>query len=259
MQHRPMVPGRRMPVRYLELSKRPLHVLVFLLPLVILYEAGSSIYLADAAQGTVETIRAHSILLGFFQDFGIIGRFLPALALVAVLLCWHILNDNRWTLRPLVLAGLVVESVVWTIPLVVLIAIVQYAGGAAGPPAAAAGLEPIAGMSWQARLTISVGAGLYEELLFRMIGIAALHLVLVDLVRLPDRWGTIVAVIISAAAFVVYHDVGVSGQFDVLRAAALMCAGVYFGVVYLTRGFAVVVGVHALYDIFVLVLLPQAG
>jgi membrane protease YdiL (CAAX protease family) len=252
-----MVPGKRVQLRYLELSRRPLHMLVFLLPLVVLYEAGSNIYLANAAQGTVETIRAHSILLGFFQDFGIVGRFLPALAMVAVLLTWHILRDDRWKVRPLVLGGLVVESLVWTIPLVVLIAIVQSTGSAAGARMAAAGLEPIIGMPWEARLTISIGAGLYEELLFRMIGIAALHLVLVDLVRLPDRWGTGLAVFASAAAFVVYHDIGLAGQIDLLRALALMCAGVYFGVIYLTRGFAVVVGVHALYDIFVLVVLPQ--
>jgi membrane protease YdiL (CAAX protease family) len=251
-----------MPVRYLELSKRPLHMLAFLLPLVILYEIGSSVHLANAAAGTVETIRAHSILLGFFQDFGLIGRFLPGLALVAVLLCWHVLIDDRWRLRPLVIGGLVIESIVWTIPLVVLIAIVQHLGGGMAPPAAAAS-EPMVNMitmPWQARFTISIGAGLYEELLFRMIGIAALHLVLVDLVRLPERWGTGLAVLISAAAFVFYHDVtGAGGSTDVLRAAALMCAGVYFGVIYLTRGFAVVVGVHALYDIFVLVVLPGGG
>lgn len=259
-----MTPTRN-PRGYLELAKRPLHVLVFLLPLVVLYEVGSVVNLADAANGTVETIRAHSILLGFFQDFGVFGRFLPGLALVAVLLAWHILNEDRWRIRPGVIGGIAVESLVWTIPLVVLMALVQYAGGGADGAGVAAqwtgpllsGPSSMAEMSWQARLTISIGAGIYEELLFRMIGIAALHMVLVDLARLSERAGIILAVLASAIAFAVYHDITTAGGgIDAMKAAVLVCAGLYFGAVYLTRGFAVVVGVHALYDVFVLVILP---
>jgi membrane protease YdiL (CAAX protease family) len=260
VNHRPLVAGRRPPRGYLDVSRRPLHVLVFLLPLVIVYEVGSAVYLADAAHGTIETIRAHSILLGFFQDFGIAGRFLPAAALVAVLLMWHVLNEDRWKLRPRVVIGMALESVVWTIPLVVLIALVLLAGGGGQLSAAAGGMAALPDMPWEARLTISVGAGLYEELLFRMIGIAALHLVLVDLARLSNRTGTAMAVLISAAAFAVYHDITLAtGQIDVLKGLALLSAGVYFGVVYLTRGFGIVVGVHALYDIFVLVILAEGA
>jgi membrane protease YdiL (CAAX protease family) len=265
MQHRPLTPSRRGARGYLELSRRPLHILAFLLPLVLFYEIGSAIHLADATHGTIDTIRAHSILLGFFQDFGVVGRFLPGAALIAVLVVWHIFNHDRWRLRPLIIGGLTVEAMVWTIPLVVLIALLQYAAGSpARAPAAAqallSGPATMAEMSWQARLTISLGAGLYEELLFRMIGIAALHLVLVDLARLSDRAGSILAIAISAAAFAVYHDITTAtGEFDIIKAFALLGAGVYFGIVYLARGFAVVVGVHALYDIFVLVVLPPAA
>lgn len=259
VQHRPLTP-QISPRRYLELSRRPLYVLVFLLPLIVLYEVGSVVFLADASSGTIDTIRAHSILLGFFQDFGVFGRFLPGLALVAVLLAWHIFNEDRWRLRPTIVGGMVLESVVWTIPLVVLIALLQFAAGTAAGPMVAGPATSMADMPWQARLTIAVGAGVYEELLFRMIGIAALHLILVDLARLSDRVGSILAVLISAFAFAIYHDIaGPGGQVDFVKGAALVCAGIYFGAVYLTRGFAVVVGVHALYDIFVLVVLPPAG
>src|SRR5690606_28441143 len=115
-------------------------------------------------------------------------------------------------------------------------------------------------LPWQARLTISIGAGLYEELLFRMIAIAALHLVFVDLARLSESMGRVLAVGLSAAAFAVYHDLSSSGgALDPARVLFFLCAGVYFGAIYLWRGFGIVVAVHALYDVLVLVLLRPTG
>lgn len=254
-----MVRGRRPVFGYAALSMRPLYVLVFLLPLVLLYEVGSAKFLADQAHGTVETIRAHSILLVFFQDFGVAGRFLPALALITVLLIWHVLIEDPWKVRPAVLGGMAMESVAWTIPLLVLVALVQQLGSRVGP-AAQVDQGVLPALSWQARTAISVGAGLYEELLFRMIGIAILHLIFVDLARMPEKVGVGLSIVISAAAFAVYHDViSARGELQTLQAISLVAAGAYFGVVYWLRGFGVVVGVHALYDVFVLVLLPAMG
>jgi membrane protease YdiL (CAAX protease family) len=244
---------------YAELSMRPLTIAVFLLPLIVLYELGSVRYLADEAHGTVETIKAHSILLGFFQDFGVAGRFVPAVTLLTVLLLWHVLNGDSWRPRPAVLVGMVMESVAWTIPLLVLVALVQLLGGGIASAVAAQVTGPaLPQMAWQAKVTISLGAGLYEELLFRMIGIAFLHMVFVDLGRMSERWGMALAIVLSAAAFAVYHDVMRGGQLEAVRAFSLLCAGAYFGLVYSMRGFGIVVAVHALYDILVLVVL-QAG
>jgi membrane protease YdiL (CAAX protease family) len=258
MQHRPVVRGRRFSGTYAELSTRPLYVLCFLLPLILLYEVGWSVYMSDPALGAVETIRAHSILLAFFQDFGVAGRFLPALSLIAVLLTWHFFREDPWRLRPLVIPGMAVESFAWTIPLVVLIALLQLLGA---PAPAAAQIRPDSALSilpWQSRAAISLGAGLYEEFLFRMIGMAALHLVLVDLARMSERTGAALAILISAAAFAVYHDVSPGGELDALKAVSLLFAGAYFGLVYALRGFGIVVAVHALYDLFALVVLPRS-
>lgn len=260
LQHRPVVRGRRDEHGYAKLSMRPLHILVFLLPLIIAYEVGSVRFLSHQAHGTIETIKAHSILLAFFQDFGIAGRFLPALTLLTVLLVWHVLNGDSWRIRPAFLGGMLMESVAWTIPLMVLVALIDLLGNGLGAPPAATlqATSSLAAMSDQAKITISLGAGLYEELLFRMIGIAALHLVFVDLARLGERWGIALAILVSAAAFAVYHDVVLpGGQLDTLRAASLMFAGAYFGLIYTMRGFGIVVAVHALYDILVLVLLQS--
>jgi membrane protease YdiL (CAAX protease family) len=244
---------------YARWSTRPLHVLVFLLPLVLLYELGSAVYLADPGTGTVERIRAERLLNDFFQIFDVGGVYLPGVVLVVTLVVWHILTGDRWRVRWGVLGWMLVECAAWTLPLLVLLHVVDRAFGPVGgavAAAAATGGGGLADLPTGARITIALGAGLYEELLFRMVAIALIHLVLVDLMRAPDMAGRVAAVVIAAAAFALYHDVvGADGSFDWRRLSAFFAAGLYFGALYAGRGLGIVVGVHAMYDAVVLVLL----
>lgn len=254
-------PLSRRAAGYLDLTARPLHVLAFLLPLIAAYEIGSLLYLGGAVGGIVDNIRAHSMMLALFQEFGVVGRFIPATLLITVLLAWHLFNRDRWRLRPSYLAGMALESLMWTVPLLVIVALVQLTMGAPAPPAIggpSASLGQLAALPPEARITISIGAGLYEELLFRMIGLALLHAILVDLLRVEDTFGTLLAITITAVAFALYHDVTLpSGAIHWPKAIALVVAGAYFGLVYVLRGFGIVVAVHALYDVFVLVIIPR--
>jgi membrane protease YdiL (CAAX protease family) len=101
------------------------------------------------------------------------------------------------------------------------------------------------------RLTIAIGAGLYEEMLFRLIGMALLHFILADLIGAPQKWATAGAVILSALAFAAYHQPA-----DATAWATYILSGVYLGTVYGMRGFGIVVGTHALYDVLVLAVGP---
>lgn len=236
---------------YWLLSTRPLHVLVFLAPLVALYELGSVFFLADDKSGLSETIGARKILVDFFDAFGAATLYLPGVALVVVLMVWHLLERDRWAVRAGVLVGMAAESVLWTAPLLVLGLLLAQSGKA---HAAATSLDPLAALPWQGRLTLSIGAGLYEELLFRLILIALVHFVLVDLARLRNTVGGVVAVLVSAVAFALYHDVSAAGGgIDLKLAGFYAVAGLYFALLFVLRGFGIVVAVHALYDVVVLV------
>lgn len=240
---------------YARLSTRPLHVLVFLLPLIALYEVGSAVFLSGD-EGATRMIRAERLLAGFFQWFGAGGLYLPGLAMIVVLLIWHVLTRDRWRIKPSVLAWMGVESVVWTVPLLVLGQIVYRLFGTGSLGMAAPGAEAVLPLSRGALATISVGAGLYEELLFRMVGIALVHVLMADLLGMRDTAAKVVAVVASALAFAAYHDIAGPSGFDLGAAAIYFFAGLYFGAVYVLRGFGIVVAVHAFYDLAVLVLLP---
>lgn len=256
-QHRQTRSERRS--GYFYLSMRPLHVLVFLLPLVLLYEVGSAVYLVSDDGRTRQNIEANKLLADFFNLFGLPGLFLPAIALLTVFFVWHVMSGDRWRIRPGVLGLMVAESAAWTIPLLLIgVLHVHSAAAATWHAALASGGAPLAEMSWQARLTISIGAGLYEEMLFRLILIAALHALFADLLGVRHGAAATIAVIGSALAFALYHDTALpTGGTDWARLTFFLIAGLYLGAVYAVRGFGIVVGAHALYDVFVLVFLPH--
>ena len=109
LQHRPQTARRRSDTGYSGAAQRPLTILIFLFPLIIAYEVGSRLYLSSAETASGQTIRAHSVILGFFQDFGIVGRFIPAIALITVLVVWHVINADGWRVRLRVLGGMGAE------------------------------------------------------------------------------------------------------------------------------------------------------
>lgn len=245
---------------YAELSARPLHVLVFLAPLLVLYELGSILYLSNPSTGAVETISARRMISTFFEAFGAFGLYLPGLVLATVLIVWHILRKDRWTVHLPVIPVMAMESIVWTIPLVVVASLIPFLLPAAGLAHLfdGTGASDIHRLSREARMTIAIGAGLYEELVFRVVGIALVHLLVVDVLGAGKRAGAIAAVVVSAVAFTCYHDLRTAtGALNIPLAAFLLFAGLYFGLLYIWRGFGIVVGVHALYDVVALVLLPS--
>ncbi len=269
---------------YWTLSQRPLHSLVFLTPLVLLYEIGALLYLTDAHAGMQETIRAKKLLDLFFSTFGVAGLLVSGVAMLVVLFIMHVLSKDRWVLRPWVIVGMLLEAVMWALPLMVFGAVFQRAsamidpagallhmldaggvpaalangpgggGGSGGGSAAAALLDK----SIPARATIAIGAGIYEELLFRLVGVALLHLVAKDILRAREGVARVVAVVGTAAAFAVYHDVATAGgTIDWWALVFFFAAGVYFGTIYVARGLGIVVAAHAAYDLIALVILPS--
>jgi hypothetical protein len=103
------------------------------------------------------------------------------------------------------------------------------------------------------RLMVSLGAGLYEELLFRVILVSALDRV----GRLLLGWSPWAAgagaTLLGAAIFSAFHYVGPYGDaFQLQSFVFRMIGGVFFSGLYLLRGFGVDAWTHALYDVFIL-------
>lgn len=259
---------------YWTLSTRPLHILCFLLPLILIYEIGSAVHFAGSAPGEHETIVAYRLIYDIFGLFGVSGLYLPGFLIVAVLLIWHLFTRDSWQVHAGVIAGMTVEAILWTLPLLVVGQIANRLVTGAPPPAlppeAAVLAADLGAQPWTARAILAIGAGVYEELVFRMVLIAAVHLLVVDLLGSRELAGRAIAIGAAALAFALYHDVrvtggaggagGAGGGLDTWRLIFFFSAGVFFGAIYVWRGFGIVVATHALYDLAVLVLLrPPAS
>lgn len=247
--------------QYLETSKRPLQILAFLLPLIVAYEIGLALLLRS--EHGVLTNKAHETLLKFFAAFGVApssGFYLGGIAVVVVLLLWHVLARDAWRIDWPALGVMACESLLLALPLIALGQIVirvLAADVAFAPGGQSASLE---GLSLWSRISISIGAGLYEELMFRMLLIAVIHTLLVDVGKASSRLGATVAVIVAAAAFTAYHPLtGPDGVVSAQKVVFFLLAGLYFGAVYVVRGFGIVVAVHALYDILTVSLLSMSA
>jgi hypothetical protein len=232
--------------RYWSVAKRPLQILIFLLPLVVIYEIGLAWQLRT--ERGITTNVAHESLLQFFASLGVGeggGLYLGGVVIVVVLFIWHVLAREPWRIDFRAAGLMAVESTALTLPLIVLGLLVQR-GLAATVPAPVE--VELASLSMGTRLVISIGAGLYEELLFRMLLIAIIHTLLVDLAGLKNTIGVTVAV-------VPLHDA--SGAFSLQKVVFYFLAGLYLGAVYVGRGFGIVVAVHAIYDIVTVVVIPE--
>ena len=246
---------------YWVVARRPLQILAFLLPLIIAYELGLALLLRSE-QGVL-TNKAHETLLVFFERLGVPaagGLYLGGVAIVVVLLVWHLLNRDRWRIDPAAIGRMAAESLILTLPLLVLGQLISrsplgswgsWSGG--GPPE-----TQFVELGLWSKMAISVGAGLYEELLFRMVLIAVLHTLLVDVAKVSHATGASVAVLVSAVAFTLYHPIHDElGDLSVRKLSFYFLAGLYFGAIYVLRGFGIVVAVHALYDIITVLLLAD--
>lgn len=229
---------------YLTRSREPLHILVFLAPLIAAYEIGAAMFLSGGDDGVSKDIRAHRLLAETFEAFGVGGFYLPGILIVVVLLVWQVISRRKWKVRGTTLAGMLLESMLWTMPLLVLAQLIASRAEAAVVLAQGGSLDDL---SLAARATIAIGAGLYEELLFRLVLIAMVHLLLADVLGVPERWSDTLAVVAAAVAFAVYHD-------DPTNFVFYATAGLFFGGVFILRGLGIVVATHAIYDLVVLVL-----
>ena len=176
---------------------------------------------------------------------------LPGIPLLLVLVVWQLLVRRPWTLHLPTVAGMVLESILLALPLLVLAQVVSRAFIPAGP-------ESMTQLGTFGRIAMSIGAGLYEELIFRMVLFSLLHTLFVNLFAMSERWGIALSIALSAVLFALYHPIHTaSGGWDLRRATFFLLAGLFFGVLYIVRGFGIVVGAHAFYDIAAVVLLSS--
>ena len=104
------------------------------------------------------------------------------------------------------------------------------------------------------QVTLAIGAGIYEEFLFRVLLIAGLTRLLGFIFLWKQLARKIVALIISGGIFSAFHFMGEYGDFFSMELFLLrFFAGIILGALYLFRGFGITAYTHSIYDLIVLI------
>jgi len=221
----------------------PLESLVFLLPLVLFYEIATLVLHPAWEQGGLDRqdrVVAFQLLRTFFELFGPTGKWMPALAVVAILLGAQFASGRPWRVRPRAVVLLYVEAVGWTLPMLAVSRALQLASASTG-------------QSLWSDLALAVGAGVYEELVFRLVLICVIVMVGVDLLRLPAPSTTAFAVLLAAVLFAAHHHPPVGSEpFSAGRFLFRTVAGLYLGLLFVWRGYGVAAGTHVAYNVVVI-------
>jgi membrane protease YdiL (CAAX protease family) len=236
---------------YWELSRRPLVSLAFVAPIVITYELGVLTLGPDALRNAADVWGRQ-----FLRSLGFGQYFLLPLLVCGVLLGWHHIRHDPWQIRQRVVAIMWLESLVLGVALLVL----AQAMGQFLSPAFLAGTET---RSTWSKFIGYLGAGFYEELLFRLLLLSGIALV-AKRTGLNRRGSLIAAVAISSVLFAAVHyrfELSLFGwsfgpqygdRFTLYSCLFRIAAGLFFGCLFVMRGFGIVVGAHAAYDVLVL-------
>ncbi len=230
-------------LNYLSATRHPWASLVFLLPWVIVYEGGVLV-MADGQSASLRGGADEWLRLGLAQ-YGLGQAWVAPLILVGVLLAWSVADWKKRPREPLaVAAGMMLESVIfaatlWAIARNFVPLLREY-----GVPTASLQFNASAG-----EVVRYIGAGIYEEVLFRLGLFSGLYLLL-RIVLLPSIAALLLAALFAALAFAAAHHLGPHGEPMVtVRFLFRLTAGLFFTALYVLRGFGVAVGAHAVYDI----------
>jgi len=274
---------------YLERTSRPFYALIFLLPFIIFYELGTIFINTDLLNQSQVRVVAFVWLQRFLGYLGFGDKFAwaaPALAVVIILVALQIVSRKQWYFGYKDVLPMSVECILLAVPLVVLSLflngyiqpkndIKQLDGSrlqvqtqliqcssemeAEPSPAVEDSRQSPGRQELLAAVVTSIGAGIYEELVFRLILICLLMILFQDGFRLDRKNAIIFSVLVSAVMFSAHHHIDFfSGQmtepFNMTAFGFRTLAGIYFAVVFAVRGFAITAGTHAFYDIIVVFL-----
>ena len=221
-------------------SRRPLASLVFIAPLLIVYEAGVLVLGTQTVRNGADVwLRQFLDLIGFGQYF-----LLPILT-VCILLAWHYTTRQPWKITRGLLWGMTGECLLLSICLWLLLRL-QGSLWHGVTASIQLSIRETAG-----NVVRFLGAGIYEELLFRLILLSLILWVLRRL-RVGPRTSMISAVLLTSLLFAAAHHVGQYREaFSAFDFLFRTLAGVFFSILFVCRGFGITAGTHAGYDILV--------
>ncbi len=233
---------------YWAVTRAPIPCLIFILPLLLTYELG--VMLVGGASADSVRTGADAWIRQATAAMGLTDQWLPALSVVVVLLAWQTMRRTSWRFRGAYLLGMAFESLFLAFALIGLGRVLDLGFDRLDGPRTL----DTSSQEWRHALSPLigfVGAGIYEEALFRL-GLIPLLYSMSRRLLAPEVVAGTLAVTASSVVFSLAHHAGMPGEsFTWFAFVFRWFAGIFFAWVFLVRGFGIAVGTHVIYDVLV--------
>lgn len=242
--------------KYFHESRGPVYTSLFVIPLFLCYELSALVLTAfyqNSFRNGADILLRNAIALFGLNKFPFL--ILIYMTIIAVIAGFY-KNRQGISVSFSFFFLMLVESFVLAIMFKALIfntTWVFFSGAALINLSVAAG-----GPGYIEELMLSLGAGLYEELVFRLILLGSLlHIGRFFSGQEKHKWfnvRTLTALFISSLIFSAFHyHPSLGGHtFDIYSFVFRWVGGMYLSVIFLLRGFGISAWTHAFFDIFVL-------
>lgn len=235
-------------------AKTPLASLCFLIPWIAFYEFG--VLAAEESDSVSLRNGADFWMRSVLEGMGF-GPVLLPLFVLFLLMLWHLFRGHPWRMRLETQCGMLAESVLLAVALIAVGQChdflfrqlhVDYVHDA---PVVNAMSTPFA------KAVSFIGAGVYEEFMFRFLLVPA-AIVGFRMFEFPPKPAAAMAALFSSFLFALAHHVGPAAEpFSLFAFSFRAAAGLFFAAIFLMRGFGITVGCHAAYDLLAgMVLIP---
>jgi len=231
---------------YLARSRAARYSILFALPLLVLYELSSLALNGSPISGVRNgaDVMLKSVFVGLLGGRGLLV-FDVLLLGTGTVLVWRDIKRSEQPLSGRTFALMAGESALYATLFGAVVG--SLTALVLGAPRLLAMQAPA--LSLQTKLVTSLGAGIYEELLFRVLLTGGLLALLKGPFKLT-RGAAPLAVVVSALVFSSFHYVGALGDTFTLQSFVFRAiAGLVFSGLFVMRGLGITAWTHALYDI----------
>ncbi|MFN3530895.1 MAG: type II CAAX prenyl endopeptidase Rce1 family protein [Candidatus Brocadia sp.] len=223
---------------YFYRSKSLANSFLFILPLLILYEVGIAM-LGSSIKNAADVVIKTPLAL-----FGKNGSLIFNSLVIAFLFTSVFYIEKEYRFNSLIFIPMFMESMAYSL----------FMGYALGSivykvlfPCVLA--KPFSTSIWM-EIILSVGAGVYEEIVFRLLLLTVLYYLFVTLLKINKPSGAIISIILGALMFTSMHYVGtISDSFTYANFTFRLLAGIFLSAIFMFRGLGIAVYTHAIYDV----------
>ncbi len=271
------------PDSYFDRTRRPIYAITYLLGFLIIYELGLILIKSEIIALTTKNVRVVSfawiqnVLVQYLSFTPRAALFVTPLVVVLILLALQITSRTKWKVYVKDFLPMTIECILLALPLIAL-SLAMNRTPAAPPENAsiASSLQAIicsatAGADWLAApinsienqpadlvvtIITGIGAGIYEEFVFRLILICIFMMILQDFLNVSPISAIVISVMASAVLFSLHHHIfyiygaiQLGENFSLVKFLFRTLAGIYLAAIFASRGFAIAAGTHIFHNL----------